>query len=44
LFLHGAADIAAAAQALGLAALWVTEEGAIGTTSEMASNVTWQRS
>lgn len=43
LFLAGAPDVRARAEALGLAAAWVTHDGAVGTTAELDASVIWRR-
>jgi thiamine biosynthesis lipoprotein len=43
LFLHGAEGIAAAADAAGLAALWVDDDGRVAMTTAMTSSVIWER-
>jgi len=44
LFLEGAAGIAAEAERRGLAALWVTEDHALGLSQAMRPHVIWQAS
>jgi len=43
LFLAGAEDVRARAEALGLAAAWVAQDGVVGTTAELDTCVIWRR-
>ena len=42
LFILGRADIEAACRARGLAALWVQDDGNVGTSAEMRGHVVWE--
>ncbi len=44
LFLFGASGVRAGAEARGLAAAWITDDGHVGTSSAMARRVVWARS
>lgn len=43
LFLHGADRVAAAADRLGLGALWVGDDGTLGVSTALAPHVAWTR-